>query len=208
MEESTKIVEAFNSKPSEQQQIATRKGEVEDILEAFKDFQIEDDGDYEVVAEGLQEVKRIAKDLEQRRKTITQPINGALREFNSWFKPAQTVLENTERVLKRRLAEYETLKAEQSRLAMLAAAAASQAGDFDAAHEASKGIVELPSAHGITHSRYYDYEITDISKVPREFLAVDHSAVKIYIKNAGKDCPQSIPGIKFVEKTRTIARTS
>jgi hypothetical protein len=201
------VVEAFDKQPDEKEIVATRQAEAEEIIEAFADFEIEDDDDYDVVADGLKEVKTIAKDLESRRKKITQPINGALREFNSWFKPAQLVLTNTERALKKKLADYTIAKEEQSRLAMEAAAQASQDGDFDGAHEAAKGIVESPSAQGITHSRYYDYEIVDMDEVPRRYMCVDHSAVKIHIKNAGKTQPEDIPGIRFTEKTRVIART-
>lgn len=200
------VVEAFEKQPTEQQIIEEKQEEAAEIIEAFKNFEIEDDDDYEVVGEGLKEIKKISKDLETRRKTITQPINVALREFNSWFKPAQEVLQNTERVLKKRLAEYVRKREEQSRLAMEAAAQAGQKGDFDAAHEAAKGIVERPELKGITHTRWYDYEIEDLDQVPRRFLSLDHSAVKIYIKNSGKEEPAPVPGLRFVAKDRTIAR--
>lgn len=204
--EAQEIVQVLEKQQTEKENIDTKRVEIEEILSGFQNYVIEDDEDYELVAEGLKEIKGISKEIEERRKKITQPINGALREFNSWFKPAQTLLMTTESFLKRMLAEYVSEKEKQSRLAMLAASQASQAGDFDAAHEAAKGIVERPTAQGITHVRYFDYEIEDFEKVPRAFLAVDHSAVKIYIKNAGKDEPAPIPGIRFVEKDRTIAR--
>lgn len=201
------VVAAFDKKPSEQQIVATKKAEAEEIIEAFRDFEIEDDDDFSVVADGLKEVKIIAKDLEERRTKITQPINGALREFNSWFKPAQVVLANTERLLKDRMDKYLRMKEEKARLAMEAAAQASLAGDFDTAHEAAKGIVENPVAAGISHSRYYEYEIVDLSVIPREYLCLDHSSIKLHIKSAGRAKPADIPGIRFFDKTRTSVRT-
>lgn len=205
--EKEEVVAAFDKKPSEQQIVATKKAEAEEIIEAFRDFEIEDDDDYAVVADGLKEVKTIAKDLEERRKKITQPINGALREFNSWFKPAQVILENTERLLKDRMDQYLREKEEKSRLAMATVLQASQEGDFDTAHEAAKGIVESPIAAGISHSRYYDYEVVDLSVVPREHLCLDHSSIKMHIKSAGRAKPSDVPGIRFFEKTRTSVRT-
>lgn len=200
------IVAAYDMQPTEQQIIGLRRVEAGKIILSFEDFEIEDDEDYSIAAEGLREIKRISKDLEERRKKITQPINVALREFNSWFKPDQDILKKAEAYFKRRLEEYDTLKAEQSRVAMLAAAEASRAGDFDTAHEAAKGIVERPTAQGISHGEYYDYEIEDFAKVPRQYLLVDHDEVKKHIKEAGKNEPTPVPGLRFVLKKRTIAR--
>ena len=49
--------------------------------------------------------------------------------------------------------------------------------------------------------------MVDESKVPRDFLAVDDSAVKSYIKQAGKNEPISVPGIRFFKDTSVRART-
>lgn len=203
----TEVVDAINSEGTERQLVSVKQEEAKEILEAFQDFDIEDDEDYEVVSDGLKEVKKIAKEIEARRKKVTGPLNAALAEFRSWYKPAVDLLANTESVLKQRLAAYVRKKEEQSRLAMEAAAAAAGEGNFDAAHEASKGIVAAPSTKGVTHTRYWDYELEDLDQVPRRYLALDHSAVKIHIKNAGKDEPEEIPGIRFVLKDRTAVRT-
>jgi hypothetical protein len=194
--------------PTERQIVVAKQEEAIEILEGFQDFEIEDDDDYEVVAEGVKEVKRIAKDIDARRKKVTAPLNAALAEFRSWYKPALDLLERTEMVLKGKLGVYERLQEARSREAMEAAAAAAREGDFDGAHEASKGIVSAPSVKGVTIVRYWDYEIEDISKVPRRYLCLDHSAVKIYIKAAGKEEPAPIPGLRFVSKDRGIVRVS
>lgn len=194
--------------PSKEREIlAAREKEARDILEGFKSFEIEDDDDYEVAAEAVKEVKRIFKDIEGRRKKITAPLNEALKEFRAWYQPALTVLTNTEAYLKGKMGTYTTLQKEKAVKAMQLTAAASKAGDFDAAHEASKGIVEAPTAQGITVTYYYDYIIQDLSQVPERFKALDHSGVKIYLKGFGKEEPTPVPGLEFVRKERVIART-
>lgn len=203
------VVKAYDSQPDEKKIISLRHGEAKEILVGFTDFEIEDDADYEIAAEGLKEIKRIAKELEERRKKITQPINAALREFNSLFKPPQTMLSNAEGYFKRKLQDYSSAVEARSRVAMLAAAEASRAGDFDTAHEASKGIVERPVVQGITHTDYYDWEIVDVDQVPAEFLVtmVNAAAVEKHIKEAGKNEPPAVAGLLFVKKTRTRAGT-
>jgi hypothetical protein len=86
-------------------------------------------------------------------------------------------------------------------------AAAAATGDFDAAHVVSQSLVEAPTAQGVSVQRKWDYRVVDLNQVPRDYLCLDHSAVKIHIKTAGKDKPQNIPGLEFFEVAGVIART-
>lgn len=191
----------------EQKEIALKKVEAEEILAEFKDFNIENDEDYEIVAEGLKEVKRIIKEIEARRKKVTEPLNKALSEFRSWYTPALKVLESTEQILKQRMLGYSAEKARRSELAMLQVAAAAKAGNFDAAHEASKEIVSAPVVAGISQIAYWEYSVVDPSIVPRKFLEVSDSAIKEYVKKAGPEGPEDVPGLRFEKKQRMAAKT-
>lgn len=191
----------------QREDVEERTKEAEEYLAGFEDFQIEDDDDLEVAVECLKEVKTNYKKIKAEQELATKPMNSALRQVRSWFKPALVVLESTERLLKGKVAAYHLRLEEQSRRAMEEAAAASAAGDFDGAHEASKGIVAAPQSKGVSITRHWDYVVEDPDQVPRQFLTVDHSAVKIHIKGAGKEMPDPIPGIRFEEKTRTAVRT-
>ncbi len=62
----------------------------------------------------LKAVKALAKQLEEKRTAITQPLNQALREINALFKPAKDWLKQAEHLLKDKLLAYQ---AEQDRVA-------------------------------------------------------------------------------------------
>lgn len=64
--------------------------------------------------EDLKEIKKLRKELEQKRTSITAPINKALKEINALFKPAKDWLSQAERLMKTKLLEYQT---EQERIA-------------------------------------------------------------------------------------------
>lgn len=64
--------------------------------------------------EDLKEIKKLRKELEQKRTSITAPINKALKEINALFKPAKDWLSQAERLMKTELLEYQT---EQERIA-------------------------------------------------------------------------------------------
>lgn len=201
------VLGALKSGETEREELELQEKEARDVLEGFRSFEILSDEDYQFVGETLREVKGVYKQIEERRKKVTAPLNEALKEFRAWYQPALAVLENTEALLKRKLADYDTAQRERARLAMEAAAEASRQGDFDAAHAASQGIVSAPQAKGITVTRRWDYRLVDLSLVPREFLCLDHSAVKIYLKAAGKDTPTQIPGLEFFETESVTARS-
>lgn len=191
----------------EKVELAKRKAGFDEIVEEIENLEIQDDEDYEFASDTLRAVKALSKEIEARRKKVTGPIHQALEEFRSWYRPPLQVLAKAEKQLKEKIGSY-ALKKEQEREAqMRAVAAASQKGDFDAAHAASRSLAEVPQVKGISFRREWRYEITDFEKVPREFLTLDHSAIRLHIKNAGKDAPEAIPGLAFEEKAGVTARS-
>lgn len=66
------------------------------------------------VGEDLKSIKSLAREIEDKRTSITGPINQALKEVNAFFKPAQEWLTQAERTLKGKLLEFQ---AEQDRIA-------------------------------------------------------------------------------------------
>jgi len=55
----------------------------------------------------LRAVKRLAKEIEEKRLAITKPINAGLREVNNLFKPAKDFLSHAESVLKAKLLGFQ-----------------------------------------------------------------------------------------------------
>lgn len=192
---------------SEKVDLARQSATYSQILQELKSLQISDDDDYEYAGEFLKSVKRLYNEVEARRKKVTDPLNAALKEFRGWYKPTLDILEEGERLLKKKLGDYALKKEQEREEQMRQIAAASRQGDFDSAHAISQNLSESASHAGISVQRKWDYKVTDFAQVPREFLCIDHSALKIHIRNAGKDKPQSVPGVEFFETTGVIART-
>lgn len=194
-------------KTSEKVEIATKKAYYDLLTEEIKKLVIEDDEDFEYVSGVLLEVKRYDKEIEARKKLVTDPLNAALRELRTWFQPIQKVLSNNEAILKKKIGDYKLLKEKQQEEQMRKIAEASKAGDFEGAYMVSQNLVELPVAKGISTTRKWDYKVTDLSLVPREYLTLDHDVVKKHIKEAGKDQPADIPGVVFEEVVGVTGRT-
>ena len=64
--------------------------------------------------EELKDIKRLAKQVNEKRLAITRPLNDALKEVNALFKPAKEWLSQAERLLKGKILEFQN---EQERIA-------------------------------------------------------------------------------------------
>jgi len=178
------------------------------FLDAFESFEIEDSEDYEVVGNGLKEIALLLKNAEAGKKEERAPFTAKANAVSAKYKPALDILDKAKRLLKKKMADYNEAEQEKSRLAMEAAAEAAQEGDFDKAHEAAKDIVAAPKTRGITHRHTWEYSVRDVNAVPREYLSVDHSHMKILCREHAGQEPPEVPGIVFHKKTITTVRTS
>lgn len=191
-------------------EVSMKVVEYGEMLDELKGFTITSDEDFKLASEILLQTKKHLKSIEARRKEVTDPLNKALTAIRSWFKPAEETLEQTEAFLKKEIASYSLRLQKANEEAAREAALAAQRNDFDGAHTAHMAMQTLPSAKGITVTERWEHVVEDVSLVPREFLTVDHSAVKIYLKNAvqaGEE-PAPIPGIRFEKVGGVTARPS
>lgn len=83
-------------------------------LSAAQEFEIHTPEDAEDAGAILREVKGLGKELEEKRTSITKPINQALREINALFKPAKAWLADAEQHLKSKMLQFQN---EQARIA-------------------------------------------------------------------------------------------
>jgi len=76
------------------------------MLETAQALVIKTEKDYHIQAENLSIIKGFSKDLENKRKTITGPMDQAKKAVMDLFRPASEALKKAENVTKKALAEY------------------------------------------------------------------------------------------------------
>lgn len=180
----------------------------ESWLVNVRDTAIESQADHDLCAEALAHVKGEWKRLEERKKSVTDPLTKAINEVRSWFRPAQDFYAQAEVLLKANIATYHKRCAEQNQAALAAAAQAHQAGNTEAVADALASIQVPDKVAGLGLRETWDFEICDKSLVPMQYLMVDETAVKTAIRastGVGK-APTPIPGIRFVLKTVVSSR--
>lgn len=173
--------------------------EVAGFKGAVPPFVIKGPEDFQFAGELLKFTKRKKKELEDRRKAVTRPIDQALKAFRAWYKPPLDKWAELERLLKERIEAWQLEEDRREQEAVRQIAEASLEGDFEAAHQASTGLVKTAPVKGVTLRKYWvvDEDKVDLSKVPVEFLMLDMDVVREYLRQFGKDRPKKVPGLIF-----------
>ena len=138
-------------------------------LAMVESWEVTDETTYELAGSELREIKAKLKALEERRTSMTVPLNGVLKSINALFKDPATVLEKAESIIKGKMIAYRT-KAEREAqeaakvAADLAAKAEAAAAPEEAAEAAVVAAMAAPAPAPVV-------KITGVSKVSTKLKA-------------------------------------
>ena len=169
----------------------------------------------------LKSVKKLYKDLEAKRLSMTRPLDDSKKKIMAMFKPTlgkllaveaavvRVISDYQDRVrrqqaeeLAKREAEEKKLREEQEKKAQVLA----DAGLADMAEAVQAAEVEMPEAvepirskpAGITERTYWKFRVLNIEMIPTEYLMVD--TVKINKVVSAMKEKTTIPGIEVYSK--------
>lgn len=167
----------------------------------------------------LIQVVGVQKALKEKLETITVPLNTAMRNARGLFKPALDKCEAVESSLRQSIVAYRMLATKEAETKRLAAAKladeAAEKGDMQAAleHATAAVTVQAPSrvvqastnvALATSNMKYaqvasrkrWVFEVTDVKKVPREYLEVNDKLVRAAISSGLRN----IAGVRIYEE--------
>jgi hypothetical protein len=148
--------------------------------------------DEQNIANVVKEAHGRWKELDALRKSVTKPAVDAQRTINDHFKPALTAWDKAKKTGQRLLNDAAERREAANQARIEAAAAGSKV--------ALAQIEETTPPAGMQHRREVDIEVVDFDVVPREYLAVDWSKLKIMAKK-GEPPP---PGVVFHYQTKVV----
>ena len=199
--------------------IAVLQGQVNELV-------IKDDSTAQSASEFLGQIKARLKRIKQLRVELTQPFKDAVKSADNWFKTQLSPLESMEVTLKQGIGKYmdekekkalaERLKLEEEQRkkeeeAAKKAKAAEKKGEPAPEPVAPPAPLEpmakpksniQTEAGLVSTSKRWTFEVTDESKVPRDYLAINSAAITAAIRNGERE----IPGIKIFQKTSVSVR--
>lgn len=180
-----------NSDVDQDQVLAiTKPAETEALtmIESLNAIEIHDQEMFDTASNILTDVKSQFKELEDMRTSATKPMLQAKRKVDAWFTPATKALKECEAILKEKMTGY-IEQLEQAKLEAL------QDGD----HATAIAVPDAQLPDNVQERSVWDYEIENFDDVPRDLLALDHSAVKILMKDHDPAL-LNIPGLKFYKR--------
>ena len=168
---------------------------------------IKTDEDNRTAINMLANVKDMARQAETKRKLIVDPYNGLIKSINNYFRPLTDTLANCESAIKRKIMAYQQEIADKAEKARMATMKKIEEGKITLEQGVKKleKVAEpektVRSAEAtMTFREVKKVEITDASKLPREYLIPDEAKIK-KVALAGVQ----IPGVQVViEKVPSI----
>lgn len=210
-----------------EQEVKQLSATVEGVLQAATEYKITTPEAYTASAERLRDIKGIQKKIEDAEKSITKPMNDALKAARDLFRAPKAAADKAESLIKAAISDYqaaqrriqaeaqrkadEDARKERERLAKLQGAAekrgdTAKAETFQeraAAVVAPVVIVAPPKAEGVTSRTVWKFEVMDAAKVPREYLVVDESRIRKVVQALKSDC--NIPGVRVYSEEQIAA---
>jgi hypothetical protein len=203
--------------PGRQAEISAEHSEATATLDQLREWPCLTPQDETDLAEILGVIKDKAKDLEEKRTTITGPLNAAKRAVDALFRPARDALEEAERIIKGKLAQADRRREEARRAAQLQLQAAAQAAQVNPAALSSVKAAQAQLAatpqpgttgapEGVSFRYQWKWDLEDIGQVPTEFLALNPATLKMYVSRfKDQDQIPPVPGITFRRERIVVA---
>lgn len=180
---------------------------VREQIAAYLSLEVTDDESLALAGEVLAEVKDLTRKVDDEKRSVTGPLNVALKTVRSWFAPAETVLTECTTTLKGRVAGYHAELERRNAAALENAAAAVRTGDVASVGTALAELHSAPKIEHVALVRRWTYRVCNVQMVPAEYLCVDEAKVRaaMHAMVARGEDPY-IPGITFTQETGVAVR--
>jgi hypothetical protein len=197
----------------------------------------------DAAAETVKGVKTRFKEMDKMRKSMTQPLDDSKKKIMALFNPALDKLKETELRIKKGMDDFHRAEIERERresekarieaekiekkrqeALMKRAEKADEKGKeskADSLRDQAEQVYVAPAitpapakAAGISVSKVWKFRVTNLDKVPREYLELNETAVNKMCSVAKSVAGEKqkvdhlIDGIEFYEDIRTSVRTS
>lgn len=150
---------------------------VEEVKATYTDRKIKNQDDVMAATNYLGQVKTTLKNIETKRKSITDPLNASLKEINNLFRAPAETLQAEETAVKRAILDYQMAEAKKIEKKQEKIEAKADAGEISVG-EAMKKMEKLPEIKKSFDTGEYKVNtrtvkkvrLVDISKLPVRYL--------------------------------------
>lgn len=178
--------------------------EVEKALGHARRVSIDTDDDATSNVEFAGQMRKLSKKIDATRKDISAPAREFVAKVNALASGYTEKLDEAINLISSKVGKFNHEKAEQQRIELEALAIIEEAAGVKTDSNVVAVKENTKTALASTYqSTEWDIEVTDLEKVPVQYLMLNESMVKAAIKSGRTD----IPGLKVTEKKVTRIRT-
>jgi hypothetical protein len=187
--------------------VEAKQSEADRALARLADMPCENPKQEQVFADFLTMCRSLVDELDKHRRSFTDPLQKEKTRIDKLYKPAADRWAAVEALIRSKLqgAAQARLSAQQE-AKRLAAEAASK-GDVGTAVLVLAKAPEKPLVAGVGHGAEWECSEWDLARVPREYLTLDWSKIKMLCKeHKHSDTMPEIEGLTFTRKAIVRAR--
>lgn len=178
--------------PTTSKEIEESRQTAERLLAVIEQWNITTPEEEQQAAQVMTGAHERWKALEKLRKQAVTPAVQAQRDINGHFKPALNAWASAKQLAQKKMADSIRVR-EEANKARIAAAADGNAG-------ALAQVKQIIPPAGVSYRGETKIEIMDFDEIPREYLTVDWSKLKIMARK-GEPAP---PGVRFTQQPRVV----
>lgn len=192
-----------------EKELSVFKGQATKLNNMTAGFVIKTEQQHEKANELLLSIKKNERELNAKKKKITDPLNTALKEVRDLFKPVEHKLGASKVIVTDAILTYRRKVAEEAAAKQAELEAKVDAGEIDI-DEAIDQAEQLTETQKTTHTKkgsvtvrtIKDIEITDVTKIPEDYFVLDMVRLKRDALGVAAQgiAPIEIPGVKVIEK--------
>lgn len=158
-------------------QLTVIKTKTTKVLNRANELSVTNQEEFEDAANILSDMKAVMKEAEADRKTITAPLNEALKNVNGRYKPLKDMLTEAEGIIKKKLATYQSeiqakLDEEEAELRkqMAAGEVTPEEAVSEMENKESIGSSFDTKRGSVQFKKVRKVRVTNVAKVPANYL--------------------------------------
>lgn len=185
-------------------QLAERQAD-EELAHVARVAAMEGPDGYRIATEALKQLAGKSRNLLERRKALTAPLDESKKRILALFKPAQDRLDKAIAVLRNAISKHDMTERQRLERATEEAARLMRAGDTEGAIAAAMEASHIDeAASGISKRSIWHFRVTDAGAIPDEYWTLDEKRIGGVVRALKADT--KIPGIEVYEETIAVIR--
>lgn len=164
--------------------------QAESALQKFAAFEVVTPETYTLAGKVIVQCREEIERIEDVRKSVTGPLNQALRGINAWFKPVVDTYKAIDAAASDKRRVYDEAHATSQQEALQAI----EAGDRRA-ETIQAATQTLDAEDALTKVWRYELHVVDFDAIPREFLAFDAATARAWARS--REWAVEIPGVEI-----------